>query len=769
MTTKREFEKAREGAYTVDPLGESLKVSSVSYWKDFKWKFENATPGQVNAVYWDFLLPDGSRTSDESNYVLLESFREVVWGMLTDGGWWGKTLSVGSADSLGSGCRDLWQWMNFRGLRDLGDLSSRVIEKYLEDLPLLLLHRSDFYKLASAPVAGLDELDEVDEYESFGCGDTTEKSDGMQVDPEFSEGEGETAMQGENQAHTYSSSEAPENDGDHDEITYAQVSIRIFFIYFIYAQRERVMSRGLPCFDSVPFDGRKARDVVRTIAKFVTNRIPPLPDEVAYPFLAAAFAWVDDYAPDVLALQKIYLHHRKKILKKGHSRAFAKRIASEAVKNFSFRATAPDGKPWREGLDAFNLLPQGEVELAYRRVETIRYFIARARTAAIVLLQYTAGLRPNEICGLKGGWKKSTGLPKCVKIRTSKSGLVEMFFVEGLVSKGRDQPESADWLIGCRPSGSQFLPPAVRALILLEKLFSPWRALGKRRELVVGFTASRGLAWVPSSVGWYPAYALARDLKLFVRSEVSLADLPTESARGEDLTRYINSRGTCIIPSQGRKTFAAYILEARPVLLPALQQHFKHYNKATTESAYYPTEVRLRGEIDAVIASETIRFFVSVVQGKKLAGRMAELVSTYFRSDEFSGISDYAELTRRVTATIEMHGLRIYFSDHGNCFIHANPLASRCREASGTVDALNIAPDFRTRTPGMCSGCGCFVVDATHIGFWDQRFHSNSLIGAQAKARGREHEFAVHEARAEQAKKVLGYLGIALREVESNG
>ncbi|QPS42847.1 hypothetical protein I6G56_14815 [Burkholderia humptydooensis] len=709
-------------------------------WTDFVWRFVNTTPGQKNNIFWDFLLPDGTRSTDKQNKVLLESFREVCWGMLQDGGWYGRTFSVGSAVRMNVGVKELFCWMNYNGLTDLGELTREHWKQYLADLPTLIMDRERFYEDAqslSDSCENIESVEEADEYDDTQDEDDEEARDFDQVLKGQKVEDDELALD------------------DDDEITYGRVNNRVQTAYLIYAQRARVHARGFPCCDLLPFSGRKLADVTGEIARYVIKRIPPLPDEISHPLLEAALAWVDLYSTDILALQTSYLDARTDALARGVSRAQATKLGREAIADFSFTARGPDGAPWREKLESFNVLIQDGHDTTYRRVETLRYFCNRVSSAATTVLQYMVGLRGNEICGLEAGWDEQEGLPSCVVRKYSSSGLLEMFFVRGLVSKGRPSPQNDDWLLGCRPAGATYLPPPVRALCVLEKLFAPWRKLGERTELIVSFSASRGVAWLPSSIGRFTVGALRRGFKNFVLSELDVSRLPLESKRGEDLTAYIQTKGRNILPSQGRKTFAAYILDARSSLLPAVRQHFKHYSEATTESAYYPTEARLRNEIEAVVSSETINFFVSVIQGKKLEGRMGDIIAKYFNEEQFTSASTFAELVDRVADVVTTHDLRIYFSEYGNCFIRANPLESRCRAASETIGWGATTPDFNIRNPGMCAGCGCFAIDSSHRIFWVKRYEHYSSMFKRALGAGHEHEFAVHKARADQAKKVL--------------
>jgi integrase len=704
----------------------------------------NTTPGQTNRIFWDFLLPDGSRSTDKQHWILLESFREVCWGMFQDGGWYGATLSVGSAPHLSTGMKELFCWMNYRGFSHLGELTEEVWTQYHSDLPTLLLNRKRFYD-DDENLYGSSEGDN----EEFQEDDESVYAEDI-VDDEASEFD-----------HVLNAKQAEDTEADLDEddrITYGQVSARIKTAYYVYAQRSRLQARGLPYSDLVPFAGRKVKAVAGELAAHVVKRIPPLPDDIVQPLLQAALKWVDHYSADVIRLQTTYLDARKTAVESGLARATINKRVREAIADFSFDAHGVDGEAWRDRLKAFNALIEDGRETIYRQVETLRYFTIRVRSAAVCILQYMVGLRSNEICGLEGGWNDQEGLPSCVFRRYSSSGLMEMFYLRGVVSKGKPGPREAEWLLGCRPAGATYLPPPVRAVCVLEKLFAPWRTLGGRPQLVVHFTSGRGVPWNSESISAFKVSTLIRNFKRFVSSEVDFSRLPFESKRGEDLSIYKQSEGRSILASQGRKTFAAYVLDVRTSLIPAVRQHFKHYNDATTESAYYPTEVRLRNEVDDVIESETINFFVSVVQGKRLAGRMGDVISQHFGRKRFADVKDYAECVRRVADIVTTHDLRIFFSDHGNCFIKAKPLESRCRAASGTVSWSATSPDFSIRNPGMCGGCGCFAIDVSHFGFWAEREEHYLMMVKKAKRAGREQEFAVHKARAGQAGKVVAVL-----------
>lgn len=291
--------------------------------------------------------------------------------------------------------------------------------------------------------------------------------------------------------------------------------------------------------------------------------------------------------------------------------------------------------------------------------------------------------------------------------------------------------------------------------MLLERLYRPWRALGGSRDLIVSFAQKKGLPLVAKSVSKITSGALLRGTKRFIFSEVDLSHLPDTNIHDEDLERYRESKGLCIRTHQGRKTFAAYVLESKTSLLRAVSEHFKHMNVSITEAAYFPAISRLRGDAESMRFAQSVAFFVEAIQGKKVFGRMGEVVERYFGAKEWRETRSIRELESKVTELVRIHDLRIFFSSHGNCLIKANPLNSRCRAATDSVSWDATKPDFSARSPGLCAGCGCFAMDSSHRPFWEDRVHKMALVVNAASTEQQSREFRVHQLRFEQAQNVL--------------
>ncbi|MBO7825953.1 hypothetical protein [Burkholderia pseudomallei] len=709
----------------------SRAVSSQSKWPDSVWRYDEETPGSRVSLGWKFQLPDGSCSLDTIHADLLEGFR-VVWdGMLKHPDWYGKTLKIGSAPRYGVGARELFRWMVFRGLKSFGDLSAGVLSLYVLDLPILMTDSVRFY---GNQFLNDDELEEDIAALPQNLDDSSDDSaEGVEI-------------------------EKSGDEGAEDKFTYGQVATRISTLYFIYAQSKRLMERGLAPMPAVPFEGKDASKVTGTIAPYVIRRIPPLPDEVALKLLSSAIKWVECLSEDVISLQRLYLDTRAAALARGLSRSAAIGACNEAICAFEFSCLPDEREPWRPQISKQNAIHPDHGRTILGPTQVLRTLVQFVRDAAITVLMYLVGIRTSESCSLEGDDSPDTILPPCITSRPSKSGVLEMFFVRGLASKGRNKPEPEEWLIGCQPYGVSTYPLPVKALIVLQRLFQPWRKLSRINGLMMHFSQRKSLPWAAESVSNISTEALIRGAKYFVFSEVDLSDLPDISERGEDLTAYRKSKGLRIRPHQGRKTFAAYVLDTRTSLLPAVSDHFKHVGQEVTESAYYPSEARLREELDSVQVAETIAFFVEALRGRKMAGKMADAVERFFDSPEFRDATDFAEMEHRVTELVLFHDLRIYFSDHGNCLIRVNPKESQCRKATNSAGWNSVTPDFSVRSPGMCTGCGCYLVDGTHLPFWERRLTEQTSLYDRAVAAGYSSEYRVHFVRARQAENYVKYL-----------
>jgi integrase len=701
----------------------TFAVSSISLWSDEVWRLDTNTPGQRYSIGWKFQLPDGTCSTDQCNAMLLECFKVVIWGMLSHGGTYGKSLKPGSAISMGVGMRELFRWMVHFSYSCFAELDAAAQADFLLDLPIILANRRKFYGSSAADVNDADDAPLVTEVSSMSDFDVPDDAD---------------------------------DADDEGTISYSQAIYRINTFYHIFYQKKALLSRGLPALLTSPFDGKLVGSVTSKIAKYVVNRIPPLPDEVALPLLKEALSWVDFKAKDILHLQSEFVTCRNDAISAGLSNSGATNRINKMLQSFEFSTAEGNEFPWREPLTELErVCHPAKGDMVYDSTQNLRNLVMRARDASVIALQYMVGLRASEICSAKGGWDVGNDLPDCVVRSYSKNGIVEMFFLKGVLSKGVPHPRDDEWLLGCRPVGSSYFPVPVRALMLLERLYRPWRELGGNGDLIVNFAQKKGLPVAAKSVSKITSGALLRGTKRFIFTEVDLSHLPDTNIHDEDLETYRDTKGLCIKTHQGRKTFAAYVLESKTSLLRPVSEHFKHISVAVTESAYFPAVSRLRGDAESMRFAQSVAFFVEAAQGKKVYGRMGEIVERYFGDKEWRENMSLRELENKVTELVQVHDLRIFFSSHGNCLIKANPLNSRCRAATDTVSWDATTPDFSARSPGLCAGCGCFAMDSAHRPFWENRVHKMTLVVNAANTEQQSREFRVHQLRLEQAINVL--------------
>jgi integrase len=711
-----------------------MRVSSRSFWTDDIWYLDNPKPGQKNVVYWKYLLPDGSWTTDPENFEILESFREAFWGMLSDAGWYGTTLAVGGMENIASGARSLFRWMNYRGLRSVGDLAPENQNLYLEDIPGIVVYGNDFYgeRLRDAEFESDDfEVEEDDETADV---DATQSVEREYEETLSNEDEGEDEVE----------------ESERDELTWSKVTARIKPIYFLFAQKAKLAARGFGFIQNEPFGGRRLNKVTGTVAKHTLNRIPPLPDEVVGPLLRIAIEWLEVRSADILAMQDLLLNARAEREDEGNSLTQKAGRVRAALESYQFSDGSNICEPW--GMKNVGGLRQRPPAII------LRYCFNRLRDACVIVLQYLIGIRPSEVCGIAGGMDETTGLPTCVGTIRLRSGFMEAFNLTSTLSKGVERPRLEEWLLACRPAGSTHLPLTVLALQVLERLMSPWRKLGGYESMIVGLTLAHSFPHSPANIEPVSVKFLGKHLKIFITREVDFSGLPDKSHRGESLVEYRKSGGRNISARHARKTFAAYILETRASLLGAVKDHFKHMSVSTTEGAYFPQSTRMRGDINSVGTLDSVSMFMQAVRGRKFVGRMAEAVHRYFSGPEFQGNLDDNDLFKKIKALVIKHDLRIFFNDHGKCFIKVDPLASRCRQATDTAHIMMTKPDYTVRSPSMCGGCAVFAMDAENLPFWKDRSIRYASDAEAARKDDREHEYRVHLARAQQAEQFVKLL-----------
>jgi hypothetical protein len=520
----------------------------------------------------------------------------------------------------------------------------------------------------------------------------------------------------------------------------------------MWEQRAAMRAAGVEPMPQEPFGGRKVGRLAKEMATKTTQKIPPLPDEVAVAIMNTAYAYMEMAAPDVLRMVEDMLALRDTFRKT--------ETISRHMTKWEFSVPQGSDQPW--------YLPLAKVESP---IATLRLLADDLSRACSIIVQSETGMRANELCSLLAGIDPETGLPACIEKQLSKSGMLELFYLKGTLSKTRPTPESATWLLAARPRGSDVLPNSVRAVDVIQKLLQPFRDMAEekaRQSLFVMFDASDcfpedGQKILPLKIG-----VLLRWQKRFVAAHV---DWPTVKAT-PDTQKYINSKGNCLCTHQWRKTYAQFVFQVNPKLLPAIARQFKHLSIAMTEGAYINTNDALLKDVAEHNLYRTTDRLLEFARGTaaKMEGRLARLLENY--EDELNSIikgKNDTEAKQAMLSWCSQRNLKLFFHGYGGCIPGLAPTEAECHKRAQTVHWANTAPNYATREPSVCIGCFLFMVGPESVEFWRDRYVSNNTAYLQAKARGKADDFRVAKERAAQSATYLKFLDVPLPDIVLEG
>lgn len=710
------------------PVG-NPKISTRSHWNDLVWFIDNSTPGQrkgMSAIRWSVPLHDGSRLTDPQWVSLLDAFKCFAWSLLTDSRDGGRPFKPGSLSNIGTGVRALAAWMVKSDYADFGELDARAAERFIEDLTI----RFD-----------ADESDHEKDTSSL----TAAEAD-------------------ENRANDIS----VEANG----LAFKAIRTRLSVWALLWRQRDALADAGLRPPLEPPFNGQSVWKVAQRIAALAEGWIPPLPDEVALPIMAAAHAMIGAPADDIIRLQDAYLDaYARSGPRGGKSTASRAKAGRKTITSFTFSIPPGTDKPWRGPI-----MPEKQVD-TFRgtkhrtTIQILSTLIQNVRDACVIVLQSHAGLRINEVCSLKAGVNPETGLPACIEIRKSRTGLNDLFLLKGLLAKTEKAPREVEWLVGSRPRGSKHLPGPVRAVQVLDQLFAPWRTLNpeRRDDLIVGFAHMNSMPTTAKTINLINTILLLFGQKDFVQQYVDLSGLPDRNAAGEDLAIYRETKGACLRTHQWRKTFALYCFRLDSRMLPAITQQFKHLSLAMTEEGYIGSDPTLVEALDDARMRETARTFYEFTTGKSAtAGPFSYVLEDHRKEIEsiVAGTQTPKEANDAIRRWCLDNDIRIWFTQFGKCYVAHNPKAARCHEIAGTAHWANTQPNPETRCPETCLECHCFGIDGDHVEFWTDRYAENQTLWEQAKAANQAGEYRVAQRRADQSRQILERLQVPLPRIE---
>ena len=721
-------------------------VSSESIWTDRTWLFDNPTPGakkSTSTIVWDLNLPDGRNLFDPHHTDLLDWMRRLVWSAYAAPGDGAGVLKPGSLGNINSGMRYWTAWLVDRHIACPAEIHETVVTDYIADLkgsteddadtralteavaysrlmPFALLWRQRF-ALARAGIdpmpappfgrAGVFKI--AKEIAAVVKGSYRPLPDEVSVPvlnaamAMLSTPAQDVIALAETCAAAYASRPA-ENVGPDRQRTLA-------------ARRQSAAARNWQFgdVDGKPWHGPLNpqswdRAVISTIETnlglYLTSCQTDWPGRTGSPDLRRTLPTVTQWGREVVDLQQIGvdlgLRSGKEQLLKLHPKL--RSLISAAAKE--------------HGLPAVPKI---------RVMHRVRQLVQDIRSAAQIVIQATTGMRISEICGMKAGIDPQTGLPKSVTVRDSLSGLAEVFVIFTGLSKTEETQRNVEWTLGYRPKGSPYLPPAVQAIIVLDRLLAPYRAMLDSDELFVSFTTSSSLPKTRKGVGRILAGHLRNGVGDFISNWVDLTGLPDNAARrtmDNELVPYRASCGRCIGTHQWRKTFGHFVTAVDRRLLHDLQMHFHHVASAMTDGAYTGNPVLAR-DINDVRYQHMAMLALDIAEGDtRIGGRFGEDLERKVRSElgpRINGVQA-EEAYREAFVYVEEAGLdRLFFEPHGICGARsASQMA--CHEEAGTTALARwsnrLMPNYETRTSTLCAGCDSFAIAKWHLPFWEERY-----------------------------------------------
>lgn len=529
---------------------------------------------------------------------------------------------------------------------------------------------------------------------------------------------------------------------------------------YLWEQSGLLAEAGMQHLPHDPFCGVSCLAKCQQLIVEAPGRIPPLPDELAIPISSEAWEFLGQRADDIIELQQRYFDA---LNTEGRPRKGAKlcdhrliTIASEAICSFRFSILPGTPKPWREQIEREVVVATIRQEQSlHGPVQAFRNLILDVRDAATIILQGGIGLRSSEICGLRGGWNGQW--PASVELQSSVDGLLEIFYLKGILSKGHKVPKPAKWVMGCRPAGSEYVPPTVRAIIVLQNLLAPWREMGGRDSLLVSFSNPHGLPKRRGSIAACIVDKLASSQKNFILRNVQLPI--GESATDE----HEYSKRRALIdeyrPHRWRKSFAQFVYRTNPSLIRALSKHFKHMSIAMTEKGYVGNDIFLEADLRTTRQRLAAQVLYEMVTGKRPAsGPLARLVAEH-RKKISAGATDDEEVMSNILVLVRENDIRVQYAAHGKCFVSLFPLDSRCHQLAGTLSWDTSVPNFSVREPSVCLGCKCYAIDPEHEEYWVRREQQNRRMHEEEESAGRLDSAYLFLHRASQANAIVTAIG----------
>ncbi|WP_146093360.1 hypothetical protein [Xanthomonas pisi] len=657
------------------------------------WTLPNETPGQVkkNAVIsWDKLLMNGESLFGSEHQELLFSLKCFIWTLVYTPQESAAT-TAGGLQKVVIGVRDLASFMIDEGIKNLDELDTADSWAFAEYV--VLMHET-----------------------------------------------------GTRDAERWGASRKPTHSG---------VISSINVLTLIHRQRVAMSSMGAMTLKLAPYDAKSPYEVVNKDLglKRGSKTIPAIPDEVAIPILNTALRIMDNSAEALRAAVSKLLSIRG-FLKDWEEISATDRLELYAQVNAfakEMRVPMPNvEESLLLGEKATRRNAEGNHFVLEKPLFVLRYLIVTCVAACSIVLQAGTGMRAHELLSLRARTSRTNGWPACLHSSITPDGLLEMFYVEATTAK-RGRPRQADWLIGARPVGADYMPPTVRAVLTLNELLKDFRDLGGQFELLITLRTKGGLPTNSSSVTTMSSGYLARLQREFLLNWVDFSML------GEH-AHVVYKKGR-IRPHQWRPTFATFVFRTNPNMLKALSEHYKHVNDAITCRYYIgndPTLVSACSDAQAMSAVHVLRSIT--FSSAPMAGGFSKVVSEVHKALSLELVKESLLDDDTAVRYVNENEVSLWNTPYGRCWASQLPSKSLCNQRAGTSSFAATKPNLKVAHLELCVGCSCLAISSEHVDFWSNRRDENQALVKRAHASGDKASLAIATRRKKQSDAILAAL-----------
>ncbi|MCE7798700.1 hypothetical protein LWE61_19405 [Sphingobium sufflavum] len=768
-------------------------VSSKSLWGDHRWVFDDPTSGAVDnqsTINWDLGLKGGDNLLDRRHADLLDWLRRLVWSAFAEPGDGATARKPGSLGALASGLRYWTTWLVQREIAWPREIYTNVVKAYENDLQHNAADDADTNALTEAQAYSRLLPFALLWRQRFAL-----ERAGIAPMPAAPFSRTSVVKIARKIASVYSGSYRPLPD---------EVAIPVLntAMAMLGTPAADVIALAEICDDA--YASGMAEAVGLDLRKYLAER-RQFAAAKAFRFAEVdGQPWHAPLDPDEWEPTMITFAERK-------LQTYLQRRRADWLMQTEKRPTLPIRRlnggecvdlrkvilelglnPGSEQLlcrhptlhamiDAASL-EQGCCSLPLINVtQRVRQLLLAICSAAHLVIQATTGMRIGEICGIKAGIDPATGRPRSVQVQDSLDGLSEVFILTADLSKTEETPRAVPWVVGYRPKGSIDLPPAVQAIVILERLLGPLRDLVDTDDLFVALWSRRGIAKTSSGASRINVDRLRDGAKNFIAEWVDLTTLPDEAVRktaDKELVAYRESHGRIIKTHQLRKSFGYFASNIDRRLMPMLQMNFHHVSAAMTDGAYTGNPVLERDLNDVRYQNLALESLEIARGGSGMAGRYGEQLELKIVTELGTRVAGLSTEDAYLEAFVyvEEAGIdRLFFEPYGICgALSASEMA--CHDAGGTTDVARweprLTPNYETRQPSLCSGCSCFAIAPRHLPYWETRYIDNAAQLRVFEAVGRtgplvDGALALTQAQAQQALAVCRKLGSNMDELES--